>query len=74
MCVMQWVYQISIENLGNKKYEVLGRSWSVKDNHGKIQEAKESCPVALAPVLTSAHPTFQYISQLSLSVPYVLMR
>jgi ApaG protein len=67
-----WVYHIHIENLGQKKIQLLNRHWIIIDGNGQIQEVKGPGVVGARPTL---EPTegFEYSSGTFLSTPTGMM-
>jgi uncharacterized protein affecting Mg2+/Co2+ transport len=72
-CCAQWVYQVTIENQGNKKFQLISRDWHVQDHKGEIEPAAEANEADLLTVLSPRKRSFQYINQVSLASPFALM-
>lgn len=67
-----WAYHIHIENLGERKVQLLNRHWIVIDANGKVQEIKGPGVVGTQPTI---EPTegFEYTSGTFLPTPTGMM-
>lgn len=64
-----WRYIIRLENLGDLAVQLRERHWKIFSQNGTLDEVKGRGVIAREPVLSRAHPAFQYSSHVSLESP-----
>ncbi len=63
-----WAYRIRIENRGREPVQLLRRSWSITDAHGRTQTVKGAGVIGQQPVLEPGE-SFEYTSGTPLETP-----
>lgn len=68
----EWAYTVYIENLGDKKVQLLNRYWHITDGSGRVQEVRGPGVVGEQPIIAPGE-MFRYTSGTFLSTPSGIM-